>query len=142
MVGAGIGRESIESCPVIIYRDDVTGIQPGQFTGFFEGWLDAPSPETHLRVLQGSAHVVLAIDADQDRVVGFVTAYIPLLEVLPAYRKQGIGSELMRRILARLEALYMVDLMCDPELQPYYRQFGMQPSTGMVLRNRAHQSGV
>ena len=56
-------------------------------------------------------------------VVGFVTAvsdgvlsaYIPLLEVLPEYQDRGIGSELMRRILEQLDDLYMVDVLCDAE---------------------------
>ena len=58
--------------------------------GFFVGWPHPPSPETHLRVLRGSAYVVLALDGEQ--VVGYITAitdgvlaaYIPHLEVLPA----------------------------------------------------------
>ena len=134
---------------MIVYRDDLSEIVALQLTGFFEGWPDPPSPETHLRILQGSDHVVLALDSASDRVVGFVTAisdgvlsaYIPLVEVLPGYRGQGIGTELMRRMLARLESLYMVDLMCDPELEAFYRRFGMRPAVGMVLRNRRSPIG-
>ena len=60
---------------------------------------------------------------DGDAVVGFVTAasdgvlsaFIPLLEVLPAYRDRGIGAELVRRLLGQLDDLYMVDLCCDAD---------------------------
>ena len=48
----------------------------------------------------------------------------------------------MRRILAELENLYMVDLLCDAELQPYYEKLGMHKSLGMVIRNYARQSGL
>ncbi|MBE0690535.1 MAG: GNAT family N-acetyltransferase [Anaerolineae bacterium] len=116
--------------------------------GFFEGWPNPPSPETHLRMLHNSSTVVLALD--DDSVVGFVNAmsdnvlaaYIPLLEVLPNYRRQGIGGELMKRILDSLRHLYMIDLMCDPELQPFYAQFGMQRYSGMMMRNFDRQSGA
>ncbi len=81
-------------------------------------------------------------------VVGFVTAvsdgvlsaFIPLLEVLPDRRGQGIGSELVRRILAELDSFYMVDLVCDPELEPFYQRFEMMLLSGMALR-RAHLLG-
>lgn len=126
------------------YTESLTGIEPEQLTGgFFEGWPNPPSPETHLRILQGSDHIVLAIDERSADVVGFVTAisdgvlsaYIPLLEVLPDYRHLGIGQELMHRILTTLRELYMVDLLCDAELQAFYQQLGMHPATGMMIRN-------
>ena len=53
---------------------------------------------------------------------GVLSAFIPLLEVLPA-PGPGIGSELVRRMLSELEDFYMVDLVCDPELEPFYRRF-------------------
>ncbi len=117
--------------------------------GFFVDWPDPPSPETHLRILAGSDYVELAIDSATGQVVGFITAisdgvlsaYIPLLEVLPEYQGQGIGTELVRRLLDRLSHLYMIDLLCDPEVQPFYARLGMHQSTGMLLRNYANQSG-
>jgi len=133
---------------MISYTVSVTGITAEQLGGFFVGWPDPPSPETHLRLLVNSDHFVLALDDTIGRVVGFVTAvsdgvlaaYIPLLEVLPAYQGQGIGSELVRRLLEKLRGLYAIDLICDPELQPFYERFGMKPYTGMILRNYEGQS--
>lgn len=73
--------------------------------------------------------------------MGVLSAYIPLLEVLPAYRGRGIGRELVRRLLEGLRGRYMVDLLCDPALQPFYARVGMRPATGMMVRNYARQSG-
>jgi predicted N-acetyltransferase YhbS len=124
---------------LIAYSESAEGITAGMLQGFFAGWPSPPSPETHLRVLRGSQAVVIALDGA--RVVGFVSAigdgvlsaYISLLEVRAEYRRQGIGSELIRRVLVQLEGLN-VDLSCDPELVPFYARFGMQPVGGMNLR--------
>lgn len=134
----------------IQYLQSIGGITAAQLTGgFFVGWPNPPSPETHLRLLAGSDHIVLAVDAQTGAVVGFITAitdgvlsaYIPLLEVLPGYQGRGIGQELVRRMLDQLRHLYMVDLLCDVELQPYYAKSGMRPATGMLLWNYDRQSG-
>jgi ribosomal protein S18 acetylase RimI-like enzyme len=136
---------------MIQYTDSLVGIVPEQLSGgFFVGWPNPPSAVTHLRMLRGSAHVWLAIDDDTGQVVGFVSAisdgvlaaYIPLLEVLPGYQERGIGTELMRQMLETLAGFYMVDLLCDEELLPYYERLGMRRATGMLVRNYAAQSGV
>jgi ribosomal protein S18 acetylase RimI-like enzyme len=128
----------------IRYADELTGIEAQHLLGFFVGWPRPLSPDDHLRLLAGSDRVVLAIDTDTERVVGFITAvtdgvltgFIPLLEVLPAYQGQGIGRALMSRMLDRLQKLPNIDLMCDPDILPFYERFGMRPWTGMVLRKR------
>ena len=134
---------------MIGYTESLDGIEPQDLDGFFVGWSRPPSPETHLRLLNGSDHVVLAIDETVGRVVGFITAisdgvlsaYIPHLEVLPEYQGQGIGSELVRLMLARLRTLYTVDLLCDEAVQPFYERLGMRPARGMAIRNDDRQSG-
>ena len=128
----------------VVYTSDVTGLSPAELEGFFVDWPSAPSPERHLEILRGSDHVVLARDSEGGRVVGFTTAisdgvlsaFIPLLEVLPERQGQGIGSELVRRMLSELEDFYMVDLVCDPELEPFYRRFEMRLLSGMGVRRR------
>ncbi len=126
---------------MVEYTTSLDSVRADDLRGFFVGWRKAPTPEEHLRLLHGSAQCVLALDGT--RVVGFVTAIsdgvlsacIPLLEVLPEYQGQGIGTELMRRLLAKLESLYMVDLSCDAELEPFYARFGFQVlPRGMGLR--------
>ena len=71
-----------------------------------------------------------------------LSAYVPLLEVVPEYRGLGIGSELVRRMLERLEDFYMVDLLCDAELQRFYESLGMTPAAGMMVRRYDHQTGI
>ena len=135
---------------MIVYTDSLDGITAGKLGGFFAGWPHPPSPDAHLKLLSGSSAVVLAVDDSAGQVVGFITALsdgvlaasIPLLEVLPAYRGRGIGSELVRRMLDRLRHHYAIDLMCDAELQPFYARFGMRPYTGMIARNYDRQSGA
>ena len=130
---------------MITYTDSATGVMPDRLQGFFVGWPDPPSPEAHLQVLKGSDHVILAVDQDTSNLVGFVTAvsdgvlsaFIPFLEVLPDYQGQGIGDELMRKMLDKLNRLYAVDLICDPELQNWYTRFGMKPASAMSMRRTA-----
>jgi len=45
---------------------------------------------------------------------GILSAYIPLLEVLPSHQGHGIGRALMRRVLTLLGEYYMVDLSVSP----------------------------
>lgn len=135
---------------VISYRNSPDGIRADQLTGFFVGWPNPPSPEAHLRILAHSAAVVLAVDDTSERVVGFitaitdhvVTAYIPHLEVLPSYQGQGIGRELVERMVARLRELYAIDLVCDPDVEPFYEKLGFRKVTGMCLRNFDRQAGA
>lgn len=101
-------------------------------------------------MLRNSDKVTIALDEKVNRVTGFITAisdgvlsaYIPFLEVLPEYQQMGIGRELVKRILNQLEGIYMIDLMCDENLQPYYEELGMHKSTGMIIRNYKAQSGL
>ena len=109
---------------MIVYRESTDGVRPAHLAGFFVGWPNPPSPETHLRILDHSDAIVLAVDEETSRVVGFITAitdhvvaaYIPHLEVLPPYQGQGIGRALVERMVRRLKDLYMIDLLCDPDV--------------------------
>ena len=129
----------------IRYTDSLDEVAPADLQGFWAGWPTPPSPEVHHRMLAGSEAVVLAIDDDAGRrVVGFIhaigdgvlTAFIPSLEVLPEYQGRGIGTELVRRLLARLDDRYSVDLVCDDDLVPFYERLGLQRWGAMIRRNR------
>jgi len=135
---------------MIDYVCSPEGITADQLHGFFVGWPNPPTPEVHLQLLQKSDEVVLALDTSSGKVIGFITAitdrvlaaYIPLLEVLPAYQHQQIGKTLTQKMLDRLGIYYMVDLLCDTELQPFYEQFEMHRAHGMFLRNYDRQAGI
>ncbi len=68
--------------------------QRGMLQGFSRDGRNPLSPEAHLTILKNNDHIVIAIDPETGKVVGFVTAlpdgvqaaFIPLLEVLPEYR--------------------------------------------------------
>lgn len=134
---------------MISYTDSLADVTTDNLQGgFFVGWPNPPSPQIHFHMLSNSAAMVLARIAD-GTVVGFITAvsdgiscaYIPHLEVLPPYQGQGIGTELVRQMLATLRHLYMIDLVCDPPLQPFYERLGMRAVVGMVMRNYDRQAG-
>ena len=133
---------------MISYTNSIDGLTTANLSGgFFVGWGNPPSPDVHLNMLKGSYKVWLALDGDT--VVGFIhaisdgvlTAFIPSLEVLPDYQGQGIGSELVKRMLNSLDHLYSIDLMCDEDVVPFYQRLGLQRGTGMLSRNYANQSG-
>lgn len=133
---------------MVYYTDTLADITPDMLGGFFVGWPNPPSPETHLQVLRGSYAVVLAVDGG--RVVGVVnaisdgclSAFIPLLEVLPERQGEGIGSELMRLMRERLSAFYSIDLLCDSDVQPFYERLGWRKGVGMCIRNYDRSAGV
>lgn len=113
--------------------------------GFWVGWPTPPTPAQHLAMLRGAEVAVLAIDDTSGRVVGFVTAIgdgvltaaIPLLEVLPAWQGRGIGSQLVRRAVDALGPRYMIDLVCDDGLVPFYERLGFVRYGAMIRRDRS-----
>lgn len=130
---------------MITYETGLEGVRPADLEGFFVDWPSPPTPERHLKLLQGSELVVLARESESRRIVGFVnvvgdgvlSAFIPLLEVLPDSQGSGIGTELIRRVVDLTRDRYMVDLCCDESLVPFYERVGMHRFVGMGLRNRA-----
>lgn len=132
----------------LTYKTSADGLTTDQLTGdFFEGWLEPPSPETLLRILQSSEHVVIAVRDDE--VIGFVTAisdgvlsaFITLLEVVPGEQDKGIGHSLINQILDDIGQIYMIDLVCDANLSRFYAELGFAAATGMSRRDYAVQSG-
>lgn len=134
---------------MITYRDNLENIKAEDLEGFFVGWPNPPQPETHYKILEQSSYIWLAIDEESGKVVGFInavsdkvlSAYIPLLEVLPDYQGKGIGGELVKAMIDTTKELYMVDLLCDKDLLPFYERFNMFKGQGALLRNYSRQSG-
>ena len=131
------------------YHSELDRIAASDLDGFFDGWPNPPSPETHRRLLEASTQFVVAVPTHSSRVVGFITAlsdgvlsaYIPHLEVIPEFRGKGIGSALVRAMLERLDGTYMIDVVCDPDVQPFYDALGFRRAAAMVVRNYVAQSG-
>ncbi|MEW8957210.1 GNAT family N-acetyltransferase [Clostridium sp.] len=135
---------------MIKYINSLENISETNLEGFFVDWPNPPSPEKHLQLLNKSDYFWLAIDETTNDVVGFITAisdktlsaYIPLLEVLPPYKGKGIGSHLVKLMLETLKDFYMIDLMCDNNIVDFYKKFSMIKSQGMIMRNYNKQSGL
>lgn len=135
----------------ISYRSNLDGIGVEQLSEhFFDGWPNPPSKATFLRLLEQSYATELAVDDETGKVVGFIkaisdgvlSAYIPLLEVVPEFQGKGIGTTLTERMLKRLQGLYMIDLLCDTETQPFYQKQGMRRASGMMVRHYSNQNGA
>ena len=133
----------------ITYQETTEGIGPNDLQGFFVGWPDRPTPGNHMAILMGSDLVVLAL-SDKSRVVGFVTAitdgvscaYIPHLEVLPEWQGRGIGTELMRRVMSKLETIRAIDVICDEEVRGFYERLGFKAWRGMIIRKPSESHWV
>lgn len=135
---------------MIIYQDNLNNLNPEMLNDFFDGWKTFPSKEKHFKILQNSEFKILAIDDVTNKVIGFINAisdgvlsvYIPLLEVIPEYKNKGIGTELVNRMLGILKDYYMIDIICDEEIQSFYERSGMKKHSAMILRNYKSQSGI
>ena len=133
----------------LTFQTTLAGMTPGHLHGFFGGWPNPPTPDTLLRILNGSQARALARLRD-GTVIGFVTAlsdsvlsaYIPLLEVRPEWRGQGVASRLVEMVMAALGDLYMIDTACDDDLVPFYERFGMVRGNAMILRRYERQTGA
>lgn len=134
---------------MIKYTNSLENITEENLKGFFHGWPNPPSTEKHLKLLENSSYFWLAVEDSSGKVAGFInavsdktlSAYIPLLEVLPEYKGQGIGSELVKLMFNTLKDYYMVDLVCDEGLTSFYKRFKMFDAKGMMLRNFEMQCG-
>lgn len=125
----------------ISYQFDLEGISSEKLEGFFVGWPNPPSGEYLYKVLSKSAYICIAIHGNKP--VGFanaisdhtMSAYIPLLEVLPSYQNKGIGREIITQLLKKLDHLYMIDICCDDDVVPFYEQLDFHRVNGMIKRN-------
>lgn len=126
----------------ITYTDDPNAVSAEDVRRLFASWRQSPTMDGRLSILRAAHSVVLAWS--DERLVGFITAisdgiswaYITLLEV-PGVQRQGIGGELVRRMLGRYADLYGIDLNCDDALVGFYERLGFRRLNGMVIRNDA-----
>lgn len=130
----------------IFYTDNIEEIKPSYLEGFFEDWKSHPDKQVHYKILQNSYQIWLAIR--EKKCVGFINAlsdgifyaYIPFIEVLPEYRNKGIGSILLNKMKSSLVDMYAIDIVCDDDLVPYYKNHKFKKVNGMVIRNYQNQN--
>jgi len=95
-------------------------------------WSSARKPDLLQKALLASHSVVSAWDgmklvglgnAISD---GHLVVYYPHLLVLPDYQGHGIGTELMRRLMARYEGFHQHILVADGRALDFYRKCGFE----------------
>ncbi|MBN1382521.1 MAG: GNAT family N-acetyltransferase [Deltaproteobacteria bacterium] len=99
-----------------------------------EGWWSIDENSNHIlnKMIEGSHCFITAIDGD--RIIGMgraisdksSDAYIQDVTVAEAYRKRGIGSEIIKKIISRLQAdgLSWIGLIAEKNSHEFYRQLG------------------
>ena len=107
-------------------RDDILALyQANQ-------WSSASKPELLSKALRASHSLVTAWDgptlvglgnAISD---GCLVVYYPHLLVLPEYQRQGIGTEIMNRLLARYSGFHQHVLLADGRALDFYGKCGFQ----------------
>ena len=98
-------------------------------------WTDKRTPET-IRAMLDNTSIILTV-REGDRVIGFarvvtddlLRAFIEDVIVDEAYRRQGIGAEIMRLLMERLAHVEEVILACEDHLLPFYGRFGFERFT-------------
>jgi predicted GNAT family N-acyltransferase len=101
-------------------------------------------------MLERSDVVVAAVDRQDDRLVGFTRAltdhvYLAVvLDVIVAEdsRKRGLGASLVEAVLShpQVAGVRSIELVCQPELIPFYQRFGFSDQVGhsRLLRKSAN----
>jgi len=110
-------------------------------------WGEAPDDPGALERLIGGSHAFL-VATDKGALVGMgralsdreSDAYVQDIAVRADRRREGVGTEIVRRLVARLEddGLAWIGLVAEPDAIPLYRRLGFSPMPGKVamLRKR------
>ena len=103
------------------------------------GWANRRSVEGIQAMLDGTPLTLGAWEGD--RLVGFVRvitdgiyrALIDDVVVEESKRGTGIGSELMQRVVGRLEEIEEVSLRCGEQVVPFYERHRFERSNGVIM---------
>ena len=94
------------------------------------GWSAAQKPNALYQALMNSHTLVSAWDGDQLVGLGnaisdgFLVVYYPHLLVLPNYRGQGIGKQIVKRLQQRYHGMHMHILVADQAAVAFYEKCG------------------
>jgi aralkylamine N-acetyltransferase len=91
------------------------------------------------RAYQNSAAVLFVFD--ENHLIGTARAISDLeyhagiydVAVLPEYQGQGLGRLIMERLLSQLK-VWRVMLVCDPDVEGFYRKFGFEKMDGVMAK--------
>src|SRR5437764_11964682 len=128
---------------MIAYSSSLDHLARSDLSGFLAHWDFEPPAGMLFEMLSHSSEVILAREVESFVVCGYITAlsdgiacaYISALEVRLEYRSRGIGSELLRQMVERLN-VFGVYLSCAPKLRPFYEAGGFTPVTSMGKRKQ------
>ena len=93
-------------------------------------WSSAQKPDVLHKALLASHSLITAWDGSKLVGLGnaisdgYLVVYYPHLLVLPEYQRRGIGTELMRRLLARYGEFHQHILVADGRALDFYRKCG------------------
>ncbi|GAA4168987.1 GNAT family N-acetyltransferase [Phytohabitans flavus] len=118
---------------------------------FASGWWTADRVADDVAAMLGASDLVFALlHRPDDRLVGFARVltdgvYLALvLDVLvaPDVRGSGVGAMLMDAVVRhpRLAQVRSVELVCQPELFPFYRRWGFTEQVGRSTLMRLTRS--
>jgi predicted GNAT family N-acyltransferase len=103
-------------------------------------WMSDRTPEAVARLLEHSDLVTALIHRPTDRLVGFarvLTDYTHIALVLDVIvdesrRGSGLGAALLDAVVNQpeLAAVRSLELVCQPELVPFYRRWGFSDQVG------------
>ena len=120
-------------------------INPDELRTLFEqtSWANNRSP-LDIQLMLDRSHFTLGV-WDEDHLIGFARvitddryrALIDDVVVDSAYRKQGIASQMLDKMLKRLQHIESIVLECGPEMESFYGRFGFErnDSSSLKLRN-------
>jgi GNAT superfamily N-acetyltransferase len=109
-------------------------IQPESVVALYRAlaWSAAEKPDALHRALIGSHSLVTAWEGERLAGLGnaisdgHLVVYYPHLLVHPEYQGRGIGTELMRRLMARYRGFHQHILVADGRAVEFYRKCGFE----------------
>lgn len=71
---------------------------------------------------------------------GKLRAYIEDVMVHPAYRRQGVGAQLLETLLAALVQIETISLFCEPTLVAWYEQYKFRLRSSQRVLHRSQRN--